>query len=156
MERRSEFFSLFRYWDWKVDLDFEMAWQNDFTKKFPVFPKIHAPLSHGKVLKCRQALSLAKVRKQESTSLKEYARVKDLCKLHNRTLFILCKRERKKFQKNYWQVSVLVVNWTCPVGQRQKHGTLKIKKFQKRYWQTAKGLIQYRQSKSQHHKKKGN
>nr|DAN98419.1 MAG TPA: hypothetical protein [Caudoviricetes sp.] len=30
-------------------------------------------------------------------------------------------------------MSVLVVNWTCPVGQRQKHSTLKIKKFQKRY-----------------------
>lgn len=70
-------------------------------KNFQFFPKYTPPLSHGKVLKCSWPLSFAKVRKQESTPLKEYARVKGLCKLHNKMLFILCKRERKKFQKNY-------------------------------------------------------
>lgn len=34
----------FRYQNWKGDLDFEMAWQSDFTKKFPTFPKNHAPI----------------------------------------------------------------------------------------------------------------
>lgn len=76
-----------------------MAWQNDFTKKFPVFPKIHAPLSHGKVLKCSWPLSLVKVRKQESTPLKEYARKGFVQTAQQDVIYFVQKREKEISKK---------------------------------------------------------
>lgn len=76
-----------------------MAWQNDFTKKFPVFPKIHAPLSHGKVLKCSWPLSLVKVRKQESTPPKGICARKGFVQTAQQDVIYFVQKREKEISK---------------------------------------------------------
>lgn len=76
-----------------------MAWQNDFTKKFPVFPKIHAPLLHGKVLKCSWPLSLVKVRKQESTPPKGIRARKGFVQTAQQDVIYFVQKREKEISK---------------------------------------------------------
>lgn len=109
-----------------------MAWQNEFAKKFPVFPKIHAPLSHGKVLKCSWPLSLAKVRKQESTPLKEYARKEFVQLAQLNDVYFVQKREKEISKKLLTSGRFGGKLDLSSRGQGKTQCTLKIKNFSKK------------------------